>query len=54
MPEKKPIEFHPDAWPRFAQFITEIAKAGPQHRAAKPKEKGTGSPKGRRTVKKPK
>jgi hypothetical protein len=34
----KEIELVPDAWPRFEQFIREVAKAGPQHREApKPK-----------------
>ena len=28
------IELVPDAWPRFEKFITEIVKAGPQHKAA--------------------
>jgi hypothetical protein len=28
------IELVPDAWPRFEKFITEIVKAGPQHRTA--------------------
>jgi hypothetical protein len=26
------VELEPDAWPRFEQFIRDIAKAGPQHR----------------------
>jgi hypothetical protein len=26
------IELHEDAWPRFEQFIRDVAKAGPQHR----------------------
>jgi hypothetical protein len=29
------VELEPDAWPRFEQFIRDIAKAGPQHRTAK-------------------
>jgi hypothetical protein len=33
---KSDIELVPDAWPRFEKFITEIVKAGPQHRASKP------------------
>jgi hypothetical protein len=33
------IELVPDAWPRFERFIRDIAKAGPQHRKAKPKSK---------------
>jgi len=32
------IELEPDAWPRFERFIRDIAKAGPQHRAAKGKK----------------
>ncbi len=33
--ERRPeIELVPDAWPRFERFIREIAKAGPQHKAA--------------------
>ncbi|MGD0027260.1 MAG: hypothetical protein ABSC37_22005 [Xanthobacteraceae bacterium] len=35
----KEIELKPDAWPRFERFIRDIAKAGPQHRTAKPKSK---------------
>jgi hypothetical protein len=31
------VELVPDAWPRFERFIHDIAKAGPQHRKAKPK-----------------
>ena len=41
-PEKrsKPeeVELVPDAWPRFEQFIRDVAKAGPQHRKPKGKE----------------
>jgi hypothetical protein len=34
------IELHSDAWERFTEFVKRLAKAGPQHRAAKaPKEK---------------
>jgi hypothetical protein len=34
--KKKPeIELEPDAWQRFERFISTVAKAGPQHRAAK-------------------
>jgi len=33
------IELVSDAWPRFERFIRDIAKAGPQHRKAKPKGK---------------
>ena len=39
------IEFEPDAWPRFEQFVRDIAKAGPQHRASKPAAKKAKSPK---------
>ena len=39
------VELQPDAWPRFERFIRDIAKAGPQHRTAKPKEKRGRSPK---------
>ncbi|QEX18614.1 hypothetical protein FRZ44_39210 [Hypericibacter terrae] len=36
------IELEPDAWPRFEQFIKQVAKAGPQHRpAAKAKTRKT-------------
>jgi hypothetical protein len=42
------IELEPDAWPRFERFIREIAKAGPQHRAPKPKVKTAKSPSGKR------
>jgi hypothetical protein len=45
------IELHEDAWPRFEQFVRDIAKAGPQRRtkADKPapprsKAKTTGKP----------
>ena len=34
-------ELHPDAWPRFEQFIRDIAKAGPQHRKPKSKTKSS-------------
>jgi hypothetical protein len=44
MSERKPkrrkpteIELVPDAWPRFEQFVRDIAKAGPQHKAASKK-----------------
>lgn len=30
------VELVPDAWPRFEKFIKDVAKAGPQHKAAKP------------------
>lgn len=33
--KNKKIELEPDAWPRFERFIRSIAKAGPQHRAAR-------------------
>ncbi len=33
------IELVPDAWPRFENFIREIVKAGPQHRAPTTKPK---------------
>jgi hypothetical protein len=33
------IEFHPDAWERFTEFVKRIAKAGPQHRKAADKPK---------------
>jgi hypothetical protein len=33
--DKDKIELVPDAWPRFEKFITEIVKAGPQHRSPK-------------------
>jgi hypothetical protein len=45
---KKAIELHEDAWPRFERFIRDIAKAGPQHRKAKPKGKTVKSPKERK------
>jgi hypothetical protein len=40
-PAEKPaeVEFHPDSWERFTEFVKRIAKAGPQHRASKPKER---------------
>ena len=31
------IELVADAWPRFKQFIRDVAKAGPQHRPSKSK-----------------
>ncbi len=49
---QEPIEFVPDAWPRFERFIRDIAKAGPQHRKAKPKRESAKSPPKRRAVKK--
>jgi hypothetical protein len=33
------IELDPDAWPRFEQFVRDVAKAGPHHRAPKSKER---------------
>jgi hypothetical protein len=39
------VELEPDAWPRFERFIRDIAKAGPQHRPAKPIGKRKASPK---------
>jgi hypothetical protein len=35
--DEKRIELVPDAWARFERFVKDIAKAGPQHRVAKPK-----------------
>jgi hypothetical protein len=40
------IELHEDAWPRFERFITQVAKARPQHREA-PKPKVQRASKGR-------
>src|ERR1700730_18414091 len=37
------VELEPDAWPRFEQFIRDIAKDGPQHRVTKPKAKSSQS-----------
>jgi hypothetical protein len=34
---KKDLELHPDAWERFERAIGVVAKAPPQHRAAKKK-----------------
>jgi len=51
--QAKEIELVPDAWARFERFVTDIAKAGPQHRASgKPKVKPRKSPGKRRNVKK--
>jgi hypothetical protein len=36
---KEEIELHPDAWDRFTDFVKRLAKAGPQHRTPKPKER---------------
>jgi hypothetical protein len=44
----KEIELHPDAWERFGRFVRDIAKAGPQHRKAKPKAEGAKSLKKKR------
>ncbi len=33
------VELVPGAWPRFERFIRDIAKAGPQHRSAKPRRR---------------
>jgi hypothetical protein len=44
----KNIELMPDAWPRFERFIRDIAKAGPQHRKAKPSGKKAKSPRKRK------
>jgi hypothetical protein len=38
-PNRDDIELHPDAWDRFADFVKRIAKAGPQHRTPKTKER---------------
>jgi hypothetical protein len=40
-PPVKEIELVPDAWPRFERFIKQVAKAGPQHKAAKKKKSTT-------------
>ena len=37
-------ELHPDEWPRFEQFIRDIAKAGQQHRKPKSKTKSSKNP----------
>ena len=38
--QKIELELDPDAWPRFEQFVKDMAKAGPKHREpAKPKGK---------------
>jgi hypothetical protein len=45
---KPEIELHEDAWPRFEQFVRDVARAGPQHRPAKAKPntvREDGSPK---------
>lgn len=39
------IELQPDAWPRFKQFILNIAKAGPQHRTPRKSANKTQKPK---------
>jgi hypothetical protein len=31
------VELVDDAWSKFERFIRDVAKAGPQHRPAKPK-----------------
>jgi hypothetical protein len=38
-PNPDDIELHPDAWDRFTDFVKRIAKAGPQHRTPKAKER---------------
>jgi hypothetical protein len=38
-PNRDDIELHPDAWDRFTDFVKRIAKAGPQHRTPKTKER---------------
>jgi len=38
-PNPDDIELHPDAWDRFTDFVKRLAKAGPQHRAPKAKER---------------
>jgi hypothetical protein len=35
--DEKRVELVPNAWSRFERFVQDIAKAGPQHRVAKPK-----------------
>jgi hypothetical protein len=40
-PNPDDIELHPDAWDRFTDFVKRIAKAGPQQRTPKVKERPT-------------
>jgi hypothetical protein len=48
--QKKPvIELEPDAWPKFERFIRDVAKAGPQHRPAKPHKPSKSKPKSKLT-----
>jgi hypothetical protein len=37
MAKKSEIERDRDAWPRFEQFVRDVARAGSKHRIAKPK-----------------
>ncbi len=46
MPE---VELVPDAWPKFEGFIRDVAKAGPQHRPAKPHKPPKSKPKSKLT-----
>jgi hypothetical protein len=46
-PKLDDIELHPDAWDRFTDFVKRIAKAGPQHRTPKPKERSASNGKTR-------
>jgi hypothetical protein len=38
-PKLEKVKLAEDAGPRFERFITKVAKAGPQHRVPKPKER---------------
>ena len=38
-PELEKVKLVEDAGPRFERFITKVAKAGPQHRVPKQKER---------------
>jgi hypothetical protein len=37
MAKKSEIERDRDAWPRFEQFVRDVARAGSKHRISKPK-----------------
>ena len=47
--EVSEVELVPDAWPKFEGFIRHVAKAGPQHRPAKPHKPPKSKPKSKLT-----
>jgi len=44
------IELHEDAWPRFEQFVRDVARGGPQHRTKREPGKPSPRPRSRQKV----